>query len=149
MLRAMSLLLALVGSAPVFASVLQLRAEAAAHTGVPVRVDERLTIAGCPSGFSFQTLPSYPDRLQASCPDNGWNMVLSLASGPATPLPRRGQVLRVMLEGAGYRASVEAVVESAHARDGTVMLRNARSGSRFSGRVQADGQITAFQSSGR
>ena len=141
MLRLISISLALVAPASAVASVQQLRDEASAYAGKPVRLDERLAVPNCRSGFAFRSPGA--DLMEASCPETGWRMRIPLAASPPVNAPRRGQALRVEVEGAGYRATMEGIVESASARDGTVMLRNPRSGTRFVGRIQPDGRILA------
>ena len=123
------------------ATAAQLREEAEAHAMRAVRLDDRLPVPGCPAGFAFRA--AGPDAIEASCLETGWRMRLPLARAAATDMPRRGEALRVEIEGAGYRATVDGVVESANAREATVQLRNPRSGARFTARIQPDGRIVA------
>lgn len=141
MLKKVAMVLALAWPQAGVASAERLRDEASAYAGRPVRLDERLAVPTCPSGFAFRV--TRPDSVEASCPEAGWRMQLPLTVGPQAALPRRGQALRVEVEGPGYRAAVDGIVESANAREGTVVLRNPRSGARFVGRIQADGRIFA------
>lgn len=143
MLKAIFAALALAGPAAAAGSAAQLREEASAHAGRPVRLDERLPVPSCPSGFAFRTEASGVPVLEASCPDSGWRMRLPLFATPATDFPRRGQMLRVEVQGAGYRATADGVVESANARDGSLVLKNPRSGAHFIAHVQQDGKIIA------
>lgn len=140
MLRAIAILLLLATPARVAASAQQLREEALAQSGMAVRLDERLAVPGCPSGFAFRTLAS--GGLLASCLETGWQMRLPLAS-PQVTAPRRGQAVRVEVQGLGYRATVDGIVESANPREGSILLRNPRSGARFVGRLQPDGRVSA------
>lgn len=128
------------------ASVQQLQEQALSQAGVAVRLDPRLAVPGCPSGFAFQ--PLSPEAVRASCPETGWQMRLPLSLARAAA-PRRGQAVRVEMEGQGYRATVDAIVESTNAREGTLMLRNPRSGTRFQGLLQPDGRISANIGSAR
>jgi hypothetical protein len=135
--------LALVASGAAAGSAAQLREAASAHAGQPIRLDERLQVPPCPSGFAFREPAGGAPGLEASCPENGWRMRLPLSAAPAADFPRRGQLLRVEVQGAGYRATVDGIVEAANARDGSLLLKNPRSGSRFTAHVQPDGQIVA------
>lgn len=146
MLRAIAILMLLVTPARTAASVQQLRDEAIAHAGMAVRLDERLAVPACPSSFAFQMLGS--GALLASCGETGWQMRLPMAPQQAT-VPRRGQVVRVEVQGPGYRATIDGIVESANPREGSVLLRNPRSGARFVGQIQPDGRISAKIASAR
>ena len=141
MLRVIATSLLLLSPAAASANAAQLREEAEAHALRAVRLDERLPVPHCPAGFAFRA--AGVDAIDASCLETGWRMRLPLARAAAADMPRRGEALRVEIEGAGYRATVDGVVESANARDATVQLRNPRSGARFTARIQPDGRIVA------
>lgn len=121
------------------AAAVQLREAAEAHALRAVRLDDRLPVPDCPAGFAFRA--AGPDAIDASCLETGWRMRLPLARAPSMEMPRRGEALRVEIEGAGYRATVDGIVESANAREASVLLRNPRSGTRFTARIQADGRV--------
>lgn len=143
MLRVFFTVLALAAPTAAAGSVAQLREAASAHAGHPIRLDERLQVPSCPSGFAFRDPASGAPGLEASCPESGWRMRLPLSAAAAADFPRRGQLLRAEVQGAGYRATVDGIVESANAREGSLLLKNPRSGTRFTAHVQADGQIIA------
>lgn len=142
MLRAMAGAVLLAASGNADATAAQLRAEAEAQAQRPVRLDERLPVPACPAGFAFR--PSGPDAIDATCLETGWRMRIPLVRAQQADAPRRGQALRVEIEKPGYRATVDGIVETSNARDGTVLLRNPRSGSRFTGQIQPDGRILAI-----
>ena len=115
--------------------------------GAPVRLDERIAVPDCVAGFRFRWLSATADQLEASCPGSDWRLRLPVSGrqGPApqVALPRRGEVLRVEMHGEGYRIGADAVVESANQRDGTLLLRNLSSGTRFTGHLREDGSVVA------
>ena len=129
------------------ASAGSLREAAQAFAGAPVRLDERIAAPACAAGFQFRWLTATADQLEATCPESGWRMripVLARSSAAMQPaMPRRGEVLQVEMQGEGYRVRADAVVESASQRDGTLLLRNLKSGTRFAGHLQADGTVVA------
>lgn len=142
----MMLMLAVPGSAN--ASAEQLAQEAAVFAGQPVRLDARLAIPRCTPSFSFRAAEA-GDGVEASCPETGWRMRLPLAAAQKAVMPRRGQAMRVEVVGPGYRATVDEIVKSANAREGTVFLKNPRSGARFIGHLRPDGRVLASYSVGR
>lgn len=133
---------AISGSAPALASAASLQAAAQAFAGAPVYLDERIFVPECPNGYRFAWLSSAANQLEAQCPGSDWRMRLPIAPRQSAA-PRRGEVLRVDMHGSGYRVSADAVVESVNPRDGTLLLRNLRSGTRFTGHLQADGTVVA------
>ncbi len=123
-----------------------LQVAAQAFARAPIRLDERIAVPECPAGFQFRWLSASADGMEASCPGSDWRLRIPVAAAPAAPaaaLPRRGEVLRVEMQGEGYRVSADAVVESASQRDGTLLLRNLRSGARFTGHLREDGSVVA------
>lgn len=124
-----------------------LQAAAEAFAGAAVRLDPRIATPDCPDGYRFRWLSAAADQMEAVCPDSGWRVRIPVAVRPAAAsraaAPRRGEVLRVEMQGEGYRVSADAVVESVNARDGTLLLRNLRSGARFTGHLQEDGTVVA------
>lgn len=148
MLKYPAISVLLFSATSLWASAEQLRREAEQFTGSAVRLDVRLPVPACDSGFAFRQGGAKAARLEATCPETGWRMSLPVVASAPAALPRRGQRLRVEVEGQGYRATVDGIVETAHERQGTIIVRNARSGTRFMAHVDADGRILAF-SSGR
>lgn len=135
-----------VSAAAASASAGSLQEAAQAFAGAPVRLDERIAVPACAAGFQFRWLSATADQLEASCPGSDWRMRIPVAARPVAgmpAMPRRGEVLRVEMQGEGYRVSADAVVESASQRDGTLLLRNLKSGTRFTGHVLEDGTVVA------
>lgn len=118
-----------------------LREAAQAFAGAPVRLDGRIAVPGCEGGHALRWLSAARTELEASCLQNGWRLRLPVLAVAPAAVPRRGQIVQVEALGQGYRASVEAVVESVDGREGVLGLRNSRSGRRFTATVGPDGRI--------
>lgn len=116
-----------------------------ALAGQPVRLDPRIRIPNCLSGYQMVLRPTAVD---ASCPDNGWRLVVpvagnaGVAAGPAeAPLVRRGSAVVVEAMGAGFAVRVDGVAEHDAGAGDSVRVRNARSGQRVMARLGADGRL--------
>ena len=140
MFRMIAVILLLV-PLPAAASADDLRESAVRFAGAPVRLDERIAVPDCPTGFTFSWEPGSRAGLHARCPGNGWNIRLDVAASESRPAIRRGQFLQVEVEGAGYRVNAEGVVEAVNLRDGSVTLRNSVSGRRFFATIGDSGKI--------
>ena len=138
----MAVLAGVAVAAPALASAASLRMAAEQFAGVPVRLDERLPAPDCAGGYQFRWGSGAADQLEAFCPATGWRLRIPVAAQQAVG-PRRGEVLRVEIEGEGYRVGADAVVESVNPRDGTLLLKNVKSGARFTGHLREDGTVVA------
>lgn len=126
-----------------------LRQAAEAAAGAPVRLDPRLSVPDCPGGFRFT---AQARALRIECPANGFVTVAPVARGlgapgsvgePGLALVRRGELVTVLHEGAGFAVSVEAIAETSGAAGQRIMLRNRSSGARLAALVLADGRLLA------
>lgn len=128
-----------------------LRARIEAEAGRPVALDPRLFATPCPVAHAIAWRGVPGQSLMVSCPRIGRHMVVPVAGSggagaSARPqrdiLIRRGERVVVEARGSGFRVSVEAVAEAAAAAGERLVLRNATSGQRFQGVVDADGRVT-------
>lgn len=129
-----------------------LRDQAEAATGRPVRLDPRLRIPPCASGFTFE---SGAASVAILCPASGWRLIAPMgggvqasapSSGPearALPVIRRGDLVRVIQAGPGFTIALEAVAESAGAPGDRILLRNRLTGARFPATIGEDGVASA------
>lgn len=131
-------------AAPSSAGPDALRAAALAQLGAEPRLTAGIAIPDCPAGFRLHRADPAAPVAQASCPGTPWQTTLLLAGSPqAAAMPRRGQGVRAAIDGHGYKLSVDAIVETADAASATLVLRNSRSGNRFTARIAPDGRILA------
>ncbi len=111
--------------------------------GTSVAVDDRLRARTCaaPGGYSFAWAGPDARAVEARCAANFERLVLPLLArdAEATRL-KRGDSVQAEALGQGFRLSVAAVAENA-GRDGSVILRNSRSGQRFAARLDPSGRI--------
>ena len=116
---------------------------ALAFAGRPVLVDSRLGTRSClPGGFRYGWAGP---AVEARCPATGERLVLPLATDAPDTRLKRGESVQADYVGAGFRLSVGAVAD-ANGRDGRVMLRNSRSGTRFAARMDHSGRIIVSNS---
>jgi hypothetical protein len=131
------MLLALFG----LSSAAMLSAELESAAGEAVAVDSRLVVPDCPEGRDIERRAD-GRALVAHCPSTGWRLVVPLVARAGGL--RRGDLVRVEAAGTGYVVRTEGTVEQARA-DGRLVVRNARSGARFTARLMPDGRIVAMR----
>lgn len=118
------------------------RSRLEAVAGQPVRLDPRIAIPACPSGYRMERRAT---AVEASCPDIGWRLVVPVAAvdaqPEATPLVRRGSAVVVEAVGAGFSVRIDGVAEHDAGAGDNVRVRNLRSGQRVMARLDADGRL--------
>lgn len=111
--------------------------------GTGVAMDDRLRTRNCasPGGFSLGWADPAGGAVEAKCAATGERLVLPLSAKAAEQVRvRRGENVQAQALGPGFRLSVGAVAESA-GRDGSVVLRNSRTGQRFAATMDRVGRI--------
>jgi hypothetical protein len=107
--------------------------------GAPLALDPRLAARTClPAGFRYEMAPQ---AVEARCPATGERILIPIRmEAEAAPRLKRGDSVKADFLGIGFRLSVGALAEGSP-RDGQLMLRNSRSGSRFAARMDQSGRI--------
>jgi hypothetical protein len=107
--------------------------------GGPLALDPRLAARTClPGGFRYEMAGQ---AVEARCPQTGERILIPIRrESDAAPRLKRGDSVKADFIGTGFRLSVGALAEGSP-RDGQLMLRNSRSGSRFAARMDQSGRI--------
>ncbi len=107
--------------------------------GAPLALDPRLAARTCPpAGFRYEMAGQ---AVEARCPATGERILIpTRKDAEAAPRLKRGDSVKADFIGTGFRLSVNALADS-NPRDGQLMLRNSRSGSRFAARMDQSGRI--------
>lgn len=134
--------LSLAAALPVAFEDLDLLDARIAAFGAAAPVDRRLKLARCTGPADI--VPAGSNAVAVRCASAGWRILVPLSASPqstAAPTIRRGDVVDLMVEGAGFSISTAATAVEDGRVGQTLRVRTGDANPPVSGSVVAAGQV--------